>query len=348
VTTVRWARFASDAPMGQQVHESRIFEELTLRAGDGWVFSETAISSFRSGGSSTRRVPLKALWAAPYAVAALAGGVVYGRSDLVHRLDLRCPPSGRREVVTIHDLPPLRFEDEGTLPRWAARSARAAAAVICPSEFAAQEVRELLGVREVRVVPNGVDPAYATADALSAEERDALGLSGLLVLHAGGATRRKNLEALARSWPEVLESFPDARLVMCGPAHPRREQLFAGQTRATYLGHRDPSFVARLMRSAEAVVVPSTYEGFGLPALEALAAGTTVVAAARGALPEVCGGAAVLVEPSPAGVANGILTALRGGPEIERLRDLGREHAQRFSWASTARQTLRVYEEALA
>jgi alpha-1,3-rhamnosyl/mannosyltransferase len=333
--------------MGQQVHEARLFEELRA-AGEGeWLLSDVAIAPLRSGGSGSRRLPLRLVWSAPYRAAAFVGAAAYGRADLLHRLDLRCPPSGRREVVTIHDLPPLRFDDEGSLPRWAARSARAAVVVICPSEFAAEETRELLGLHRVRVVPNGVDSSIAATEPFSAAELAQLGVRTPFVLHAGGATRRKNLDGLAAAWPMVRQHAPDAVLVLCGPPHPRREALFAGMQGACYVGHRQPKFVARLMRSAAAVVVPSTYEGFGLPALEGMAAGSPVIAAACGALPEVCGSAAVLVEPTSEALAAGILEVLAGGERIERMRDAGRARARQFTWKETARRTLAVYEEAL-
>jgi glycosyltransferase involved in cell wall biosynthesis len=348
VRTVRWARLATTVAMGQQVHELRLFEELQA-AGDGhWLLSDVSIASLRSGGTGSRRLPLRLLWSAPYLAAAVVGAATYGRVDLLHRLDLRCPPSGRREVVTIHDLPPLRFDDEGSLPRWAARSARDTAAVICPSEFSAEEVRTLLGVRRIRVVPNGVDSRFSTAEPLSTVELAQFRIEERFVLHAGGATRRKNLDSLAAAWPTVLNAVPDALLVLCGPPHPRRDELFAGISGVRYLGHRPPAFVARLMGSAAAVVVPSTYEGFGLPALEAMSAGTPVVASARGALPEVCDSAAVMVEPTPEALAAGILEVLAGGERTERMRQAGRERAQTFTWSAAARKTLAVYEEAVA
>jgi glycosyltransferase involved in cell wall biosynthesis len=114
-----------------------------------------------------------------------------------------------------------------------------------------------------------------------------------------------------------------------------------------YIGQRQQAFVPRLMRSAAAVVVPSTYEGFGLPALEAMAVGTPVIAAACGALPEVCGSGAVLVEPTSEALAAGILDVLAGGERIKRMRDAGRARARRFTWKEAARRTLAVYEEAL-
>jgi glycosyltransferase involved in cell wall biosynthesis len=337
-------RLGSAVPMGQQAYESELLAALRRQFGDRWTISDLAVLPMRTAYGAGRRLPLRLVWAAPHRLAAAVGSLAYGRVDLVHRLDLRCPPSGRREVLTIHDLPPLRFDDEGSLPHWAARSARTAAAVICPSAFAAEEVRDLLGVRRTHVVPYGIDSDRARAQPLSQAELADLGLREPLVVHAAGATARKNLDMLASAWPEVVRKHPDASLALCGPPHSHRDELFSRLPNVLYLGHRPPTFVARLMRTATAVVVPSTYEGFGLPALEAMAAGATVVAAACGALPEVCADAALLVAPDPAEFAAAIGEALAGGSAIERLRTAGRVRAASFSWERAARETVAVYE----
>jgi alpha-1,3-rhamnosyl/mannosyltransferase len=332
--------------MGQQAYESQLLDALRHELSYQWRISDRAVVPMRSARGAGRRIPLRLTWAAPYRVASVVGEFAYGRVDLVHRLDLRCPPVARREVLTIHDLPPLRFEDEGSLPSWAARSARAAVAVICPSQFAAEEVRALLGVTRTHVVPYGLNPARATAPRLSAAELIDLGLNEPLVVHAAGATARKNLGMLAAAWPDVLSEHPHAFLALCGPPDKRRDVHFNGLPHVRYLGSRPPDFVARLMRTATTVVVPSTYEGFGLPALEGMAAGATVVATSCGALPEVCGDAALLVRPDAAEFAAAIGESLAGGSAIERLRTAARARAASFSWAQAARETAAIYEEA--
>ena len=95
------------------------------------------------------------------------------------------------------------------------------------------------------------------------------------------------------------------------------------------------------------MVVPSTYEGFGLPALEAMASGAPVVAAARGALPEVCGAAALLVEPTAQGLADGLVAVLTDEALASGLRHAGRERAAPYTWQRTARETIDVYRRIL-
>jgi glycosyltransferase involved in cell wall biosynthesis len=335
-------------PMGQQHYELALRRSLARRASARWRISMRQVVSLRSPTRGGVRLPIRALSGVPYAAVAPLAQLAYGRAQLVHRFDLRLPPRLGREVVTVHDLPPLRFDDEGDLPRWAIAGARQALGVICPSEFAADEVRALLGVRQVWVIPNGVSPEIALATPISRAELAAKEIRGPYVLHAGGATKRKNLDALALAWTSVVDRCPETHLVLCGPPHPRRRQLFDKAKRVHDLGYLRPAAVAGLMRAAAAVVVPSLYEGFGLPALEGMAAGVPVVAAETGALPEVCGGAALLVPATAGGIADGLLEVLQDRGRAARLRRLGPVRAAGFSWARTADQTLAVYDEAIA
>ena len=115
--------------------------------------------------------------------------------------------------------------------------------------------------------------------------------------------------------------------------------------RVEFVGHVEKSVLASLYRGAEALVFPSRYEGFGLPVLEAMASGTPVVASSVGAIPEVAGDAAVLVDPGdPVALAGGIERALA---DRERLSRAGLERARLYSWTETARRTLGLYRELL-
>lgn len=332
-------------PMGQQVAEDNLERALRAIAGAEWTFDSLALASLRSqdGGA---RVPMNAAFRMPLAASRALGRLRYPRRDLYHRLDLRCPVAPR-EVVTVQDLAPLHFDDEGRLPRSAAGGVRRARMVVASSQFSADEARRL-GARTVRVVPNGFDPVYAEAAPASPERLAQIGVRGRFVLHAAGATARKNLEGLAAAWRIVSEEMPGVSLVLSGPRHERRDRLFRDLPSTHLVGRLETADIASLFRAADAVVVPSLYEGFGLPALEGMAAGTPVVAARRTALPEVCGDAALLVEPTGPGIADGLLRVLGDADLAARLRAAGPGRAAPFTWERAARATIEVYREALA
>jgi glycosyltransferase involved in cell wall biosynthesis len=153
----------------------------------------------------------------------------------------------------------------------------------------------------------------------------------------------------------AIEALPltaaELGLVLVGPdkgaeSDARRAVARLGLNgRVEFAGHVDKEELAELYRGAECLVFPSRYEGFGLPALEAMASGTPVVATTAGALPEVTGDAAILVQPGdPVALAGGIERALA---DCERLVRAGLERARRYSWSETARKTLDVYRELL-
>lgn len=344
---VIWATMSAVAPMGQQVAERAVQDTMRRQAAAEWHFTALQVGSLRS--DADRRFPSRLYNRAPLPLALALGAICYPRAELTHRFDLRLPPALGREVVTVHDLPPLRFADEGELPASVAAGARRAELVICPSQFAADEVSELLGVpgERTRVIPNGVGTEFLSAlpadDELLARRR----IRPPFLLHAAGVTTRKNLPALAGAWRSVREEFPDLSLVLCGPPDERRDVVFGADPRAVRPGRLPPAELAQLMLRAAAVVVPSTYEGFGLPALEGMACGRPVVATATGALPEICGEAAVLVQPTAQGLAGGLDEVLRDPRRAEALGRAGRERARRFSWPAAAEQHLQAYRDVL-
>lgn len=278
-----------------------------------------------------------------------AGALMFRRVDLVHRLDLRVPPPRGPEVVTVHDLAPKRYPDEGKIPPDAVSSARRARAVICPSNFAAKELADQFGVERLEVVYNGVDeellsPDSSQADGTREEFLSDVGISKPFVLHVGGCTVRKNLGALAGAWVRIAPSYPEVSIVMCGPADERRTRLFSRLPRVHLTGWLPRPSVVSLMRSADAIVVPSVYEGFGLPAVEGMACGVPVVASRRSSLPEVCGSGALLVEPTSVGIAGGLEAALRGGREIADMVERGVRRARQFTWERSVSEHLEIYE----
>ena len=346
---VTWVVTAASNPMGQQRYEAEIQSALLKQVDqEQWAFRRLALRSLRSSLVGDRRYPAGFVSSAPMWATLSVGAILYRGSGLVHRFDLRLPPAYGPEVLTVLDLAPLRFHDEGQIRRSAAASARRARMVICPSVFAASEVDDLLGVQCTAVIPCGLGASYDHPEPLPAPDLQRLGLGSTYVLHAGGASDRKNLPALARAWQSLAPRLPGLSLALCGPPDERRTRLFQGLPHVQLLGRLETSVVAQLTAGAAALIVPSLYEGFGLPALEGMACGVPVVAARAGALPEVCGGAAELVEPDADGLAAGLERVLTDSLLAQRLRKEGPVRAAEFSWEKAAREHLRVYDEALA
>jgi len=272
------------------------------------------------------------------------------RPDLVHfqhALPLRCPCPA---VVTVHDLsfernPSLMSPRDRLVFRAAVpRAARKAARVLAVSERTKRDLIELYGLPDDRIVvtPNGVDPAF-TPHGPSPNGKP-------YALVVGTLQSRKDPDAAIEALALLDDS--DLRLVFAGPdkggrARAERTAERAGlAARVEFRGHVPQQELAALYRGAACLVFPSRYEGFGLPALEAMASGTPVVATRAGAIPEVTGDAAILVDDrNPAALAGAIERALA---DRERLVAAGLARAAEFSWAETARRTLAVYRELLA
>lgn len=338
------ATTATDNPMGAQRYESELINGVPRTRAD-WAVRHVVSRSMRSPLAGDRRLPISWLTTANAASRGIAGAIFFpDRRAILHRMDLVIPPGQGLNTVTIHDTVSWRFPDESPPVAAAAEEARRADAVICVSAFSANEAQSMLGVSNPVVVYNGVDNKYFGADPLTATQRRELRLDGPYVLHAGGAAERKNLAALAEAWPGIHRHRPDVTLALCGPEHPRRTDLFRGAPGVRLLGRQPEELMPSLVRSSAVIVVPSTYEGFGLPALEAMAAGVPVVAANRSALPEVVGNAGILVEPTAHGVREGVLDALALGRERAALVGLARARAAEFTWERCIAGHLAVWE----
>jgi glycosyltransferase involved in cell wall biosynthesis len=260
--------------------------------------------------------------------------------DILHCPSQRAPVGPRVPlVVTIHDLAVLRHPrafnvwtrrySALTLPR----IARAASTVIVGSAFTRNEVAELLRVPEqkIRVIPYGVGGSFSAPD--STVER------GDYVLAVSTLEPRKNLARLVEGFRRAGLDGLELRVV--GAEGWGGVQV--GGDRVRWLGEISDAELARQYRGAACAAYVSLYEGFGLPVLEAMASGTSVVAPAGRPYTEFADGVAVLVDPlDPDSIANGLREA------IARRSDLGQrglERAKEFSWRRAAEAHVEVYRE---
>jgi alpha-1,3-rhamnosyl/mannosyltransferase len=269
-------------------------------------------------------------------------------------------PAPRRGVVvtTIQDVAPLVLPDPRRRKwlknfRWRRRygfTARRADMLLCISRFTRDEVHRVLGVphERMRVTLLAADDLRIPPADRDAETLARLGVQPPFVLAVGAADRRKNLGLLERAMPRVAESFPRATLVLAGPRRGSGHSRHDPPWQRT-LGFVSDEDLMTLYRCARVVVAPSSYEGFGLPVLEAMQLGAPVIAARASSLPEAGGDAAVYVEPDDdAGLAHEVGRVLESDLVYGAMREASLAQSTRFSWDETARLTLAAFDDAIA
>lgn len=276
-------------------------------------------------------------------------------------------------VVTVHD---LSFFDA---PEWHERSkvvlfrraieraARDAAVVVCPSRVTADGLETWCRVEaEVVVAPHGVDaerfcpdePSRGADAALLAEVDHRLTSDRPLLVFVGTLEPRKDVPTLVRAFSAVAGRHPDALLVLAGGRGWGADAVDAAVTasglgpRVVRTGYVDDTVIPALLRSATAVVYPSLYEGFGLPALEALACGTPLVTTSGTAMEEVAGTSALLVPTGDAAALADVLDDVVGGRQDDRVvserRSEGFAIAAAHTWEASADVHVEAYRTAAA
>ena len=332
-------------------------DEITLFS-SSWKdrLASNLVSDFPNVRTVDQRIPVRALNLAWHRlgwppVEAVSGG----HYDVAHSPHpLLLPSRSAARLVTIHDLHfiahPERTSSEirRDYPVLAAAHARRADRVIVSSRFAAGEVQRVFDVDPEKIA---ICPAGAPDWKVDAPGGDPQGF----ILFVGTLDARKNIGGLLEAYGRLLSRISAApRLVIAGGAGPDATKWL--QQMATpplaghveYLGYVTADRRESLFRGARLFVLPSFEEGFGLPTLEAMAAGVPVVASNRGALPEVVGDAGLLVGLDDSTALSAAIERLVADPALrQNLARRGLEQSRRFSWARTAAEIRKAYQDAV-
>ncbi|MGH7536039.1 MAG: glycosyltransferase family 4 protein, partial [Gemmatimonadales bacterium] len=255
---------------------------------------------------------------------------------------------GREQLAVARVFPWYnRWYNQLLVPRFC----RSATAVITHTQVGREDC-EMMGARpdRIHIVPHGVDRYLRPAsEEAKAELRARLGIERPYILFLGGITPLKNIGNLLRAFARVVRSH-DVDLVLAGFKRWSFEQELAPiaelglQERVKYVGYIADEDLATIYSAATCLTLPSWYEGFGIPIVEAMACGCPVVTShGRHAAPEVAGGAAVLVDPAdPASIAAGLCAVLDDPQLRAELIAKGLVRGPQFDWETTGRRTAEI------
>lgn len=284
-----------------------------------------------------------------------------GPVGIVHALDFVLPPVRRaRSVVTVHDLS-FRVHPEAAHPKLKRYLDRAvpwalerSSHVVAVSRSTAVDVHRLLHVpmHKITVIEHGISPRFRRIEDHGELERvrSRYALRRPFFLHVGTIEPRKNLLRLMEAFAGMqqgAEARPE--LVLAGKQGWLSDPIVAGAQATSgvrLLGAVDEADLPALYSLAQAVVYPSLYEGFGFPALEALACGTPVITSNTSSLPEVVGSAAIMVDPRDVTQLRQAMERVLVEPQTV-VRVAGPRQTARFTWERAAQQLLEVYRRLL-
>lgn len=291
-----------------------------------------------------------------------------GRCDLVHSPDFVSPPHrAGADVVTVHDLS-FMVVPECAEPKLAAflgktvpSAVRRADCIVAVSEQTKHDLVHLLGISpgKITVAYNGVDERFRRLQPTH-EERAALrrkmNLPEHFILHVGTLEPRKNLSRLVEAYGSIAARHGGVALVLAGrkgwlygPIHEAAERVNRAGGQVVFIDFVYDTDLPLLYNMADVFAYPSLYEGFGLPAAEALACGVPTLVSHDGALGEVVGDAAVKVDArSTEEIALGLERLLTDGSLRERLSAGGPAQVADFTWEAAARTVLEVYRSLAA
>ena len=328
----------------------------------------TVFQSRKSKTALSKRFPLAKLWTPPHHAwerAALSLELSRHRLDLMHSPDFIAPLCGaKRHIITVHDLSFIHYPEYITA---ASRryynaqieaSVRRADHILADSQATRQDLIDILDVpaEKITVHKLGVDEQFRPLPLeVSAPVIQSLGLPDEYILFLGTIEPRKNLVGLAKAYRDLLSELPDLpKLVIAGRPGWHTEQLMADfadvgiSDHVIFLHELADEQLPALYNHALTLVTPSFYEGFGLPALEAMACGTAPIVSHVASLPEIVGDVGLLVDPHDvSAIAAAMKRALLDSDWRKRQADAGVQRAKQFSWDATARIVQNVYDAVL-
>jgi len=296
----------------------------------------------------------------PLPVTAFCGPV-----RLYHATDFVLPPLPRHlpSILTVHDLSFVRVPDAASprlrtyLNAVVPPSVRRATHIIADSSATKADLMELYGVQadRVSVLLSGIDLEHFSPGKAHPELLARYGLDRPYILSVGTVQPRKNYSRLILALSQLRQRGHDLILAIAGGQGWLNDELYAtlresGMERfVRILGFVDDAHLPSLYRGAQVMALPSLYEGFGFPVLEAMACGTPVVTSNRSSLPEVADDAALLVNPTDTDdITQAILRLLEDSQLRHTLMERGYHQAQRFTWAESARQLRHIYDRVLS
>ena len=282
------------------------------------------------------------------------------RTDVFHTTKLLNPPRRTRLTAHLHDLTCWllpEFHQAANVAaekRFAERIWKRAAGLIAVSENTRQDAVRILGLSPeiIEVIYPGVSEPFFTATAESARPTcRKYGLARPYALYVGTVEPRKNLDRLLEAWEGLAASVREEfDLVAAGPEGWQSAETMARLRGATrYLGYVPEPDLPALTAGATIFLYPSLYEGFGFPVAQAMAAGVPVITSNLSSLPEITGGAALLIDPhSVAEIRAAIDLLLRSPAKRAQLASAGRVQAQRFRWEVCARRSVEFFQKVLS
>lgn len=360
------SRVATSRFTGTERYSGRIVAELLEQGRDMdfrlYLNRRVPLDLAQRSGTIQRTIPFPRLWTH----ARLSAELAFHPVDVLFVPAHVVPPiHPRATVVTIHDLGYLyepqahrdwsrRYLDWTT--RW---SVRAANKIIAISQATKNDLIHFYRVRpdRVSVIYHGIDERFLPVSQSETERvRHEIGVERetRFILFVGTLQPRKNLVRLVEAFEKLADGDSGITLVLAGYRGWMMEDIDQAiassrhRNRVILPGRIPDADLPALYSAAATVALPSLYEGFGLPALEAMACGSPVLVSNRGALPEVVGNAALIVDPLSSDAIAAGLTKLTDSALRAQLSKGGRERAKQFRWENAGRETLSVLRDSYA